>query len=201
MGCVQDAFGSRSLKNVPNDLDTLALLWSGSGSSPVTSCLIPTDGSPDQAGLPPTKWEDFEFLHIACHGKFPEERPLDAALYLGKEALRVSEFFAVRLRAKLVSLSACSLGRHTQHHFGVDLAGDEWLGLYLSLFYAGAQALLVSLWDANSQVAALFMKALHTALSQEASPAEAFQQAVKSVHGKPIPYSANWYLVGFPETH
>lgn len=199
MGCIKDGFGHNSLEDVQAELDTLNQLWSAKRPGQVTSRLIPTDGSPVQFGLPPTKWGDFEFLHIACHGEFPEERPLDAALYLGKEALRVSEFFAAPLNAKLVSLSACSLGSQTQHHFGVDLAGDEWLGLYLPLFYAGAQTLLVSLWEANSEQAVPIMKALHTALVQEVSPAEAFQQAIKSVKHDPKPFWANWYLVGFPE--
>jgi CHAT domain-containing protein len=118
---------------------------------------------------------------------------------LGKEALRTSEFFGTRLQATFIILSACALGRQTYRHSDIDLVGDEWVGLYLPLLYAGARALLVSLWDANSQVAARLMKELHLALSQGASPADAFQQALQSTGRDPAPLWANWYLVGFAD--
>jgi CHAT domain-containing protein len=200
VGCEQDGFGGKRLKEVPDEIRALQQVWSNQRPGRVTASLLRPDGSPSQAGLQVEKWQAFEFVHIACHGTFPEERPLDAALRLGKEAVRASEFFTVRLPASLVSLSACALGRQTQRHAEGALAGQEWVGLYLPLFYAGTQALLVSLWDADSGVAALFMKTLHTLLSEGMSAPEAYQKACHSVIRKPAPYWANWYLVGFPDS-
>lgn len=198
MGCVQDDFGHKALEEIPHELDVLDRCWSAKRPGMVTKRLIPTHGSPAEAGLPLEKWENFDVIHLACHGDFPEGRPFDAALLLGKEAIRASEFFHTRLKVSLMSLSACALGRHMDRYAGVDLMGDEWVGLYLPLFYAGARALLVSLWDANSQVTATFMETFHGALSQGAPPPEAFQQGLQSVSRKPAPFWANWYLVGFP---
>jgi CHAT domain-containing protein len=199
MGCEQDDFNDKPLREVPVEIEALGRLWSARRPGRVTRRHVLQGDTPDSVGLPPTNWEDFEFVHIACHGVFSEERPLDAALRLGKDALRASEFFDTRLNAALVSLSACALGRQTSREPDVNFRGNEWVGLYLPLLYAGAQAMLVSLWDANSQTAALFMETLHTALSEGASPAEAFQQANRGVSSKPAPLWANWYLVGVPD--
>ncbi len=199
MGCEQNGFPTDPpLKHVPDELDTLYETWS-SRTGNVEKFLLTSDSSPKACGLPPKNWQDFDVLHFACHGEFPEDRPFDAGLRLGNDVVRTSEFFGVRLKASLISLSACALGRQTRHHSGLKLSGDEWVGLYLPLFYAGARCVLASLWDANSQVAALFMNEFHRRLSEGAGRASAFQEAVLSVAKKPEPFWTNWYLVGFPE--
>jgi CHAT domain-containing protein len=78
-------------------------------------------------------------------------------------------------------------------------SGDEWVGLYIPLFYSGAQNLIVSLWESNSKVTSMFMKTLHGTLSEGVSLPLAFQQAMKLVKQKPAAFWANWYLVGLPE--
>ena len=157
-------------------------------SSPTTSLLAAV-----RIGI--ETWGDCEFIHAACHGQFPAGRPLDAALRLGTDAVRASEFFATSLHAKLVSLSACSLG---QQERGGNLVGDEWVGLYAPLFYAGAEKLLVSVWDAYSREAAELMIAVHERLAAGAQPADAFFAAVATIRAKPLPLWANWYLAGIP---
>ena len=199
MGCEQNNFLDPPLEEVVLELQGLREVWQAKRPGRVEHCLIEQNGSPAEAGLPPEMWRNFEFVHVACHGVFPEEQPLNAALRLGDEAMRASEFFHTRLDAKLVSLSACSLGRQMRREAGIDLRGDEWIGLYLPMFYAGIQTLLVSLWDANTRVAVTFMTTLHRALGEGASPVEAFQEAQQQVKSKPDPLWANWYLVGFPD--
>ena len=199
MGCEQNGFpNDPPLKHVPAELETLYQTWTNH-TSKVQKVLLTSDNSPESCGLPPKIWQDFDVLHFACHGEFPEDRPFDAGLRLGNSAVRTSEFFGVRLKAGLVSLSACALGRQTRHLAGLKLSGDEWVGLYLPLFYAGARCVVASLWDANSQVAALFMNEFHQGLSNGAGIASAFQHAILSVAKKPEPFWSNWYLVGFPE--
>ena len=110
MGCEQDGLGSPPLKHVPDELDTLYETWS-SRTDKARKFLLASDSSPDACGLPLKNWQDFDVLHFACHGEFPEDRPFDAALRLGNDAVRTSQFFGVRLKANLVSLSACALGR------------------------------------------------------------------------------------------
>ena len=199
MGCEQDGFGSRPLKQVPQELDNLGQVWSKTKARKTEKCLLESNDSPEQCGVPLTRWVEFDVLHLACHGDFPEDRPFDANLRLGKDAVRMSEFFGVRLNASLVSLSACSLARQTRQHSGIKLVGDEWVGLYLPLFFAGARGLLASLWDAYSEEAATFMGEMHHALSEGDGLAQAFQKATLRLYGKPEPSWANWYLVGFPK--
>jgi CHAT domain-containing protein len=198
LGSPENAFQPEKLKEVPEEIDTLHRLWSNKIPARVKKCLIPVDGTPAQAGVSLDKWHEFGLIHIACHGEFPDDRPFDAALRLGSEALRASEFFATRLNAALVSLSACSLGRRAGRHAGVEIVGDEWVGLTLPLLYAGAESLLVSIWDANSETAAILMPALHQALSEGTAPIEALQKGILAVHKRPAPLWANWYLVGLP---
>ena len=79
------------------------------------------------------------------------ESPLDASLYLGNEALRASELFGVDLKAEVVCMSACDVGRHGEQIDGVALVSDEWLGLAMPLFQAGARHVLTSRpWPAPS---------------------------------------------------
>jgi CHAT domain-containing protein len=135
---------------------------------------------------------------VACHGTFDAESPLNAALLLGQEKLRASEFFATRLEADLVVLSACDVGRRAQRWHEVDAAFDEWLGLYLPLFYAGAQALVVSRWKANSGKARQFMRALHAELARGGAAPMAFRAACLALAKSKDVFWANWSLAGIP---
>ena len=98
-----------------------------------------------------------------------------------------------------VFLSACSLGRQ-EDGSGKPTAGDEWMGVYLPIFYSGAQQLLVSLYDADSDTAMRVMVDLHTGLSKGMSLASALQAALIAAveEGRPSALWANWYLVGLP---
>ena len=120
---------------------------------------------------------------------------MDAALRLGGEAVRASEVFAARLRASLVTLCACSLGH--QGDGGTD-AGDDWMALYVALFYAGADRLLVSLWDANAEVADELMASFHSSIADSIEVPDAFARALASVKRKPPAMWANWCLAGLP---
>jgi CHAT domain-containing protein len=107
--------------------------------------------------------------------------------------------FSAHLGNARVFLSACSLGRQ-EDGFGKPTAGDEWIGLYLPIFYSGAQQLLVSLYDADSETAMRVMVDLHASLSKGLALAAAFQSAIKGAidEGRPPALWANWYLVGLP---
>lgn len=206
MGCPQNDFGDTILKDVYTEIDELYNIWSAKRPDRVKKIIISAKSSPKEAGFPMETWFDFDILQFACHGVFPEGRPFDASLRLGTDAIRASELFRVQLRAKLVCLSACYLGRSIGHKAKnlskideLKFSGDEWVGIYIPLFYSGAQNLIVSLWEADSKVTAMFMKTLHSDLSEGISLPQAFQQAIKSVKQKPAALWANWYLVGLPE--
>ena len=64
----------------------------------------------------------------------------------------------------------------------------------------GAQQLLVSLYDADSETAMRVMVDVHTSLSQGNPLTSALQTALGAAidEGRPPALWANWYLVGLP---
>jgi CHAT domain-containing protein len=196
MGCRQDGFASPPLDDVALELASLARAWTDAGQQ-VQADALPPQGRP-QGPAALAQWPAFDVIHLACHGRFDPASPFDAALYLGSEAVRASDFFSLHLRAEVVCLSACDVGQHSDSLDGLALVSDEWLGLALPLFQAGARALLSSLWRADSATARLFMDSFHRALAAGHSAARAHQQACLAVMHKPFGLWANWQLAAFP---
>jgi CHAT domain-containing protein len=198
MGCHVDGFHHEALDDVPLELQNLAAIWRSAGHDVHDYALPPSGRLAQHVTLP--QWSDFDVIHLACHGSFMPGSPLDATLYLGSEALRASEFFGLRLRSDVVCLSACDVGQQGDTLDGLTLVSDEWLGLALPLFQAGARSLLVSLWRADSKRARIFMQHFHEALAQGLDPARAHQKACLAEIGERRPYGfwANWQLAGFP---
>ena len=197
LGSRTNGFGDLPIPDVGAQLADLRVVWEKAKRDVRLEVLEETI-SPDDVGLPLEKWSGFEVLHFVCHGVFAEGKPLDSALRLGRDAVRGSELFATRLHARVVTLGACALGQRAERIAGVDIVSEEWIGLYLPLFYAGARSLVVSLWDAHADTANQFMTALHAALADDEQPARAFQRAVLSVRKKLPARWANWCQVGLP---
>jgi len=200
IGCEQDGFGDRPLPDVPGELRALEEVWSEPPARPVTRHLVPRDGTPDAAGAEVGRWGGFGVLHVACHGDLPADRPFDASLRLGSSSVRSSDFFGIRLDGAIVTLSACSLGRHAEGARDRAVMADEWIGLCLPLLYAGARCVVASTWEAFSEPAARFMRALHAALKRGDDPADAVRWAQDRTASEiPFPAAwANWYPVGVP---
>jgi CHAT domain-containing protein len=92
-------------------------------------------------------------LHFACHGRFNDEAPLDSYLQTGEgERLTAREVASWRLRAELVTLSACQTG------VSRILRGDEPMGLIRAFLYAGARAVLASQWPVEDLPTFLLMQ-------------------------------------------
>jgi CHAT domain-containing protein len=77
-------------------------------------------------------------------------------------------------------------------------AGDELLGLVRGLLGAGAQTLLLTLWDVHDRSTAMFMKAFYNRLCAGESKPKALQDAMREVREHfPHPfYWAPFILVG-----
>jgi CHAT domain len=196
MGCRQDGFKSGPLKDVPLELASLERTWREAGHRVQANALLPHEQPQGPAAL--AQWPAYDVIHLACHGRFDPASPFDAALYLGSEAVRARDFFSLQLRADVVCLSACDVGQHSDSIDGLALVSDEWLGLALPLFQAGARALLSSLWRADSKTARLFMDSFHGALAAGQSAARAHQQACLAAMRLPFGLWANWQLAAFP---
>ena len=199
LGCVEGAFGGPPLPELRDEVASVRAAWEADRPGRVTTAIIPDDGaSPAAAGAPLERWSNYGVLHLACHGDFPKGRPFDASLLLGDVQIGASDLFATRLRASLVALSACSLGRSDDENSVPDPVVDEWAGLLLPLSYAGAESVLMSLWAADSATTKRVMIELHRALGTGARPAVALQRAIAAVRSLPPSLWANWYLAGLP---
>jgi CHAT domain-containing protein len=131
-------------------------------------------------------------IHIATHGFFRQDNPMFSGIRLGESFLTLYDLYHLKLPAELVTLSGCSTG------LNVIAAGDELIGLVRGLLSAGAQNLLLTLWDVNDRSTADFMKAFYTRLFKRPDRALALREAMVEVRQKyPHPYYwAPFILVG-----
>jgi CHAT domain-containing protein len=120
----------------------------------------------------------YRFVHFATHGYFDEAQPARSGLVLAQQAgdtddgiLQAREIFRLRLNADVVTLSACQSG------LGKLLAGEGVMGLSRAFFYAGAQSLVVSLWNVNDAATAELMKVFYTHLKAGVARDEAMRRA------------------------
>jgi CHAT domain-containing protein len=113
---------------------------------------------------------EFRYLHFATHGVLDDQRPMRSALVLAQDRVpepllrlrpgtepRHGRLTAERilrdwkLDAELVALSACNTG------LGRYAGGEGYLGFAQALFLAGAQSLVLSLWQVDDAATALLM--------------------------------------------
>ncbi|HJU44444.1 MAG TPA: CHAT domain-containing tetratricopeptide repeat protein [Vicinamibacterales bacterium] len=124
------------------------------------------------------------FVHIAAHGYFRQDNPMFSSIRLGESQLTLFDLYRLRLSAELVTLSGCGTG------LNVVVAGDEMLGLTRGLLYAGAHALLLTLWEVNDESTAAFMPLFYGELAGEpTNKAAALRRAMLAVRdAHPHPY-------------
>ena len=90
----------------------------------------------------------YTIIHFATHGVFDLKEPLNSALLLAPEQgsdgrLTVSDLYALKLDASLVTLSACETA------LGKVANGDDVVGFTRGLLYAGASSIVSSLWSVD----------------------------------------------------
>jgi hypothetical protein len=100
-----------------------------------------------------------EVLHLATHGLFDADEPLQSAIVLagpdGAQNLTAARLFEAPLAARLVILSACETG------VGKVVAGNDILGLARSLYLGGATTVVHSLWPIEDTSTLEFMRSFH----------------------------------------
>jgi CHAT domain-containing protein len=132
------------------------------------------------------------FIHIATHGYFRQDNPMFSSIRLGNSLLSLFDLYQLQFDAELVTLSGCGTGMN------VVIGGDELIGLVRGLLYAGAQTLMVSLWEVHDQSTAEFMRDFYEGYKTSANKANALRSAVmklKQKHRHPY-YWAAFALVG-----
>lgn len=131
-------------------------------------------------------------VHIATHGYYRQDNPMFSSIRLGQSYLSLYDLYHLNLPVELVTLSACATG------LSVVVDGDELLGLVRGLLYAGAQSLLVTLWDVADRTTAEFMHSFYTRLGRDSNKADALRSAAIELRERhPHPYFwAPYVLVG-----
>jgi CHAT domain-containing protein/predicted negative regulator of RcsB-dependent stress response len=131
-------------------------------------------------------------LHIATHGYFRQDNPMFSSIRLGGSYLSLYDLYHLKLPANLVTLSGCATG------LNVIRPGDEVVGLVRGLLQAGAQSLVLSLWDVHDRSTKEFMISFYTRLQQGFPKALALQGAMVELRERyPHPYYwAPFTLIG-----
>jgi CHAT domain-containing protein len=131
-------------------------------------------------------------VHIATHGYFRQDNPMFSSIRLGTSHLSLYDMAHLQLPVELVVLSGCATG------LNVVTPGDELMGLVRGLLQAGAQSLVLSLWDVHDDSTKEFMVEFYTQLQQGRSKAESMQTAFISLRDRrPHPYHwAPFLLIG-----
>lgn len=131
-------------------------------------------------------------VHIAAHGTFRNDNPMFSRIRLGQSYLSLYDLYHLELPAELITLSGCATGMN------VVAVGDELLGLARGLLSAGAQTLLLTLWDVNDKSTAEFMRAFYADLQKTGDKPGAMQRAMQDLRLRyPHPYYwAPFLLIG-----
>jgi CHAT domain-containing protein len=116
----------------------------------------------------------FRILHFAAHGFVNDANPELSGIVLslvdkqGKDIrgyLRLGDLFNLDYPADLIVLSACETG------LGKEIQGEGLVGLTRGLMYAGAERLVVSLWQVDDKGTAVFMEEFYKQMLNEGKSA------------------------------
>ena len=172
--------GNGRLPQAPHEAEALARHWPGDALLEEKATLRRLRR---QAG-------DYRILHLATHGEFRPDNPLFSGLALADGWLTTLDIFNLRLRASLVTLSACQTGR------SVIGGGDELLGLMRAFLAAGAASRVSTFWPVEDGATAVLMHHFYRALADGVSKGDALRQAqLEQIERHPY-FWAPFFLVG-----
>lgn len=107
----------------------------------------------------------FGMVHLAAHGIFDPDNPLGSALLLAGDGssdgrLKAGDLYSLNLKADLVTLSACetALAKITR--------GDDVVGFTRGFLYAGAGAIISTLWKVDDRATKDLMLAFYSRLKK-----------------------------------
>jgi CHAT domain-containing protein len=141
-------------------------------------------------------------FHVATHGEANEALPERSGLWLSAASdsvppdfVSLDDLLALRMRAGLVTLSACETGAGRLER------GEGVVGLARALMAAGARSVVVSLWSVNDASTASLMRAFYTPLltggeSRTQALAEAKRALIRSDATRSPFHWAPFVLIG-----
>jgi len=139
---------------------------------------------------------NYNVLHMACHGSFNNAQPLDSMLQLaGGKGLHVDEIFEMKLNnSSLVILSAC------QTALSNISTGDELVGLTRAFIFAGAPALMTTLWNVDDEKTSELVKDFCLRF-KSGGRAESLRQAqLELINSEETQYQHPYYWAAFEMT-
>ncbi len=131
-----------------------------------------------------SKLNQYRILHFATHGFVNDANPELSGIVLSlvnkqgeniRGYLRLGDLFNLDYPADLIVLSACETG------LGKEIQGEGLVGLTRGLMYAGAERLVLSLWQIDDKGTAEFMQEFYKQMLQESKSAN---QALRSTQIK-----------------
>jgi tetratricopeptide (TPR) repeat protein len=135
-----------------------------------------------------------QILHIAAHGEHRLDQPDLSYIQLADGQMYTDDLLQLDLSYELVTLSACESGRANV------AANDELIGIGRGFLYAGAGALITSLWRVFDVATMTLMQRIYGSLRAGASKAAALRSAqldvlVEAPHQHPAFWGA-FQLIG-----
>ena len=114
---------------------------------------------------------DFRVLHLATHGYFDNANPLLSGIELEMDGandglLQVHEVLGLRLRADLVTLSACDTALGSGY-FAEMPTGDDFVGMTRAFLSAGSTSVLAALWPVDDRASVTLMSRFYGRLNTE----------------------------------
>ncbi|MBD2519822.1 CHAT domain-containing protein [Nostoc sp. FACHB-973] len=115
----------------------------------------------------------FRILHFATHGFVNDANPELSGIVLSlvdkqgqdiRGYLRLGDLFNLDYPVDLIVLSACETG------LGKEIQGEGLVGLTRGLMYAGAERLVVSLWQVSDEGTYVFMQEFYKQMLQQGKP-------------------------------
>src|SRR5206468_11495775 len=139
-------------------------------------------------------------VHLATYGVLNKHNPLFSFVELNPGAgedgrLEVHEVFGLKLRARLLVLSACQTGLAAGTLADVP-AGDDWVGLVQAFLYAGASNVMATLWPVEDRATADLMTRFYTTLRAGRPEAEALAETQRAMLRNPAT-AHPFYWAGF----
>jgi CHAT domain-containing protein len=138
---------------------------------------------------------DADLIHIAAHAMFSSADPFSSGILLaGGEVLAARDIMAERIGSALVVLSACETGvQYARISNSLD-------GLIRAFLYAGAQSLVVSLWEVNDMSTMLLLTEFYKGVTEGLGACEALRRAQLANQSLGDPYHwAPFVVVGAPD--
>lgn len=128
-----------------------------------------------------------QVLHIAAHGQHRIDQPDMSYIELGDGQLLTDDLLQYDLSYELVTLSACETGRASV------TTSDELIGLGRGFLYAGAGALVASLWRVDDALTVQWMAHFYAGLRAGESKAAALRNANRTLLSEhPALHPAFW---------